>query len=154
MVKLSVNNSLKYQVILPIVYLVSLYILHAAVMKEFTSIIILFFISHNAFSALTTITCNYDTFASVQKVDQTVDTMQLTFTVDTESSEAQIIRKSGVTDVDLYPTGDGFTFIEVNERGSVLTTTVDIAGKSAHSRNTIIDSELIPSQFYGECDYK
>lgn len=124
-------------------------------MKALISTIILYLaISQNAYSVVTTITCNYDTFASVQNVEQTIEVMQLTFTVDTESSEAQVIRKTGVTDVDLYPTGGGFTFIEVNERGNVLTTTVDAHGKSAHSRNTILDSELIPSQFYGTCDYK
>jgi hypothetical protein len=111
-------------------------------------------ISQHAFAVLTTINCDYDTFASVQKVERTTEVMQLTFIVDTETSDAKIIRNSGVTDVKLYPTGGGFTFIEVNERGNVLTTTVDIHGKSAHSRNTIIDSELVPSQFYGSCDYK
>lgn len=123
-------------------------------MKAFIFTIILFFsISQNAFSALTTINCDYDTFASVQQVEATIEVMQLTFTVDTETSEAQVIRENGITDVDLYPTGGGFTFVEVNESGNVLTTTVDIHGKSAHSRNTILDSELIPSQFYGSCDY-
>lgn len=123
-------------------------------MKAFIFTIILFFaFSQKAYSALTTITCDYDTFASVQQVEPTTEIMQLIFTVDTETSDAQVIRKNGTTDVDLYPTGGGFTFVEVNERGNVLTTTVDIHGKSAHSRNTILDSELIPSQFYGSCDY-
>ncbi len=108
----------------------------------------------HAYSAVTTITCDYDAFASIQRVEQAIEIMQLVFTVDTETSEAQIIRKTGVTDVDLYPSGGGFTFIEVNERGNVLTTTVDIHGKTAHSRNTILDSELIPSQFYGTCNYE
>lgn len=123
-------------------------------MKTLICVLILFLMTtENVFSALTTITCDYDTFASVQKVDRTNEVMQLTFTVDTETSEAQIIRKNGMTEVDLYPTGGGFTFVEINERGNVLTTTVDVHGKSAHSRNTILDSELIPSQFYGTCDY-
>ncbi len=107
----------------------------------------------NAHSALTTITCEYDIFASVKSVEPTIEVMQMTFTVDTETSEAKVIRNSGITDIELYPTGGGFTFVEINERGNVLTTTVDIHGKSAHSRNTIIDTDLIPSQFYGSCDY-
>ncbi len=123
-------------------------------MKTYICLISLILLStQNAYSAITTITCNYDIFASVQKVDRTTEIMQLTFTVNMETSEAQIIRKKGTTAVDLYPTGGGFTFIEINERGNVLTTTVDIHGKSAHSRNTILDSELVPSQFYGTCDY-
>ena len=123
-------------------------------MKTLICILILFlFTTKNVYSALTTITCDYDTFASVQKVDRANEVLQLTFTVDTETSEAQIIRKNGITEVNLYPTGGGFTFVEINERGNVLTTTVDVHGKSAHSRNTILDSELIPSQFYGTCDY-
>ncbi|MGI9227979.1 MAG: hypothetical protein ACR2PU_04215 [Gammaproteobacteria bacterium] len=123
-------------------------------MKALIFIFVLFFaFSQKAYSALTTITCDYDTFASVQQVEPTTEIMQLIFTVDTETSDAQVIRKNSITDVDLYPTGGGFTFVEINERGNVLTTTVDIHGKSAHSRNTILDSELIPSQFYGSCDY-
>ena len=122
-------------------------------MKALISVVILLFTTQNALSALTTITCDYDRFASVQKVENAIEIMQLTFTVDIDTSVAQVIRKTGVTDVDLYPTGGGLTFIEVNERGNILTTTVDIHGKSAHSRNTIIDSELIPSQFYGKCGY-
>ncbi len=124
-------------------------------MKIVLCIVIVFLLaSENAYSSVKTITCSYDTFASVQKVDRTTEVMKLTFTVNTETSEAKIIRKNGITEVDLYPTGGGFTFIEVNERGNVLTTTVDVHGKSAHSRNTILDSELVPSQFYGTCDYK
>ncbi|QMU61797.1 MAG: hypothetical protein GKR92_08840 [Gammaproteobacteria bacterium] len=124
-------------------------------MKAFIFTIFLYCMTvQHAYSAVTTITCDYDAFASIQRVEQAIEIMQLVFTVDTETSEAQIIRKTGVTDVDLYPSGGGFTFIEVNERGNVLTTTVDIHGKTAHSRNTILDSELIPSQFYGTCNYE
>ncbi|MEM7401611.1 MAG: hypothetical protein AAF304_06645 [Pseudomonadota bacterium] len=119
----------------------------------FTALIILLS-AQSAHSALTTITCEYDTFASVQKVEPAIEVMQMTFTVDTETSDAKVIRKSGITDVEIYPTGGGFTFVEINKRGNVLTTTVDIHGKSAHSRNTIIDTDLIPSQFYGSCDYE
>jgi len=123
-------------------------------MKAFIfKIIIISLFSLNANAALTTITCDYDRFASVKQVEPTTEIMQLIFTVDTESSAAQVIRSDKVVDVDLHPTGGGFTFVEVDEIGNVLTTTVDVHGKSAHSRNTILDSQLIPSQFYGECDY-
>ena len=123
-------------------------------MKILKSIIVFFFLClQTAQSSPTTIICDYDKFASIQKVDKVVEIFQLTFTVDKETSVAKVIRKNGITDVQLLPTGGGFTFIEVNERGNVLTTTVDIHGKSAHSRNTILDGELIPSQFYGTCDY-
>jgi hypothetical protein len=123
-------------------------------MKAFIfKIFVFFIISQNAYSALVTITCDYDTFASVKKVEPTAEIMQLIFTVDIENSVAQVIRSNNVKDVKLYPTGGGFTFVEVNDIGNVLTTTVDIHGKSAHSRNTILDSQLVPSQFYGECDY-
>ena len=121
-------------------------------MKIFKIFIIVVFLAVQ--SAPLIIICNYDKFASIQKVDAVVEIFQLTFTVDEETSEAQVLRKNGITDVQLLPTKGGFTFIEVNERGNVLTTTIDKYGKSAHSRNTILDSELIPSQFYGKCDYK
>ncbi|MGI9227380.1 MAG: hypothetical protein ACR2PU_01175 [Gammaproteobacteria bacterium] len=100
------------------------------------------------------ITCDYNKFASIQSVENAIEIFRLSFSVNKDTSEAQVMRKNGISDVQLLPTGGGFTFIEVNERGNVLTTTVDIHGKSAHSRNTILDGELIPSQFYGTCDYK
>ena len=123
-------------------------------MKKILACIFLLISSQSAISALTMIECRYNKFASIQKVDKTVELFQLTFSVDKETSKAQVIRKNGTRDVQLLPTGGGFTFIEINERENVLTTTVDIYGKSVHSRNTIIDSELIPSQFYGSCEYK
>ena len=124
-------------------------------MRLFNVIIIFIYIGFQpAISATTTIVCGYNKFASVQKVENVVEIFELTFSVNKETSDAQVIRKNGITDVQLLPTGGGFTFIEINERGNVLTTTIDIHGKSAHSRNTILDGELIPSQFYGACDYR
>ena len=105
-------------------------------------------------SEIISITCDYDKFASIQSVENTIEIFRLSFSVNKDTSEAQVMRKNGISDVQLYPTGGGFTFIEINERGNVLTTTIDIHGKTAHSRNTILDGELIPSQFYGHCNYK
>ncbi len=119
-----------------------------------TLFIYTFFSIHTVIAAPINILCNYDKFASIKSVDNVVEIFQLNFTVDKETSKAKVLRKNSISDVQLYPTGGGFTFVEINKRGNVLTTTVDIHGKSVHSRNTIIDGELVPSQFYGVCDYK
>ena len=103
---------------------------------------------------MTKIICSYDKFASVQQVENVIETLQLTFMVDKDTSDAQVVRNDAIRNVELYPTGGGFTFIEITKSGNILTTTVDIHGKSAHSRNTILDGKLVPSQFYGSCDYE
>lgn len=111
-------------------------------------------ISYVAHAEQTTIVCEYDKFASVQKVDQVVELLQLTFVVDLDVSSAKILRKNSENEVQLYPSGGGFTFVEVTEDENILSTTVDVKGRSVHSRNTIIAGDLVPSQFYGSCNYK
>jgi len=48
------------------------------------------------------------------------------------------------------PTG-GMTLIEMIDGGKVLTTTINPSGKSVHSRNIIVEGEILPSQYYGNC---
>lgn len=100
------------------------------------------------------IVCEYPKFASVQKVDIAVEKLRLTFSVELETSIAKVLRKKSEHEVQLYPSGGGFTFVEITEDENVLTTTVDVHGKSVHSRNTIIATDLVPSQFYGSCEYR
>jgi hypothetical protein len=51
----------------------------------------------------------------------------------------------------LYSPSGGMTFIEMIDGGKVLTTTIDPSGKSVHSRNIIVEGEILPSQYYGTC---
>jgi len=39
--------------------------------------------------------------------------------------------------------------IKAPPAGRVLTTTIDSSGKSVHSRNIIVEGEILPSQYYG-----
>lgn len=43
------------------------------------------------------------------------------------------------------------TFVETTNYGAVQVTAITKKMESAHSRNTIIDSYYMPSQFYGKC---
>lgn len=121
---------------------------------RFVFILFISIILQSAFAKPTLIVCKYHKFASIQKVDQVVEILQLTFSVELESSYAKVIRTNSERDVQLYPSGGGFTFVEITEDENVLSTTVDVHGKSVHSRNTIIAGDLVPSQFYGSCDYR
>jgi len=51
----------------------------------------------------------------------------------------------------LYSPSGGMTFIEMIDGGKVLTTTIDPSGKSVHSRNIIVEGEILPLQYYGIC---
>jgi len=48
----------------------------------------------------------------------------------------------------------GLAFVEMIDGGKVLTTSIDEAGKSVHSRNIILEGRISPSQYYGTCSKK
>jgi hypothetical protein len=80
---------------------------------------------------------------------------KLVFTVDTSKETAKTVGSKGSFDVEMLhsPTG-GMTFVEMIDGGKVLTTTIDPSGKSVHSRNIIVEGEILPSQYYGTCSKK
>jgi hypothetical protein len=72
-----------------------------------------------------------------------------------------MVGNMGMTPVEVVNGTYGVTFIEKLGTGAVQTTTVDKAGNTVHSRNTVMSdgldtSELkepgvFPSQYYGKC---
>ena len=48
----------------------------------------------------------------------------------------------------------GISFIEITPAGNAMTTAIDATGASVHSRNTIIEGILTPTQYYGKCEFK
>ena len=79
-------------------------------------------------------------------------TMTRTFADD--DGKAFTVGNAGAESVTPIMSENGISFIEVTSGGSVQTTAVDWSGSSSHSRNMLLDSGLVPSQYYGKCVIK
>lgn len=107
------------------------------------------------------IECNYPLNvvlnSSGETETQTID-FKLQFLIDESAEKAYMIGNNGSNEVFDIPNMGGRTFIEVTGTGNVMTTTITSELKSVHSRHTVMsimeEPELIPSQYYGECELK
>jgi hypothetical protein len=99
-----------------------------------------------------TYTCHYQSYSDKKGNHKMAEDFKLVFAVDSAKETAKTVGSKGSFDVELLysPTG-GMTFIEMIDGGKVLTTTIDPSGKSVHSRNIIVEGEILPSQYYGNC---
>lgn len=105
-----------------------------------------------AFSDTVTYSCRYDSYSNEKGLHKVQDEFRLAFAVDTEKETAQIITDKGKFNVDMLPSPiGGMTFVEMVDGGKVLTTSIDVDGKSVHSRNIILEGRISPSQYYGTC---
>jgi hypothetical protein len=102
-----------------------------------------------------TYTCHYQSYSDKKGNHKIPEDFKLVFAVDTSKETAKTVGSKGSFDVEMLyaPTG-GMTFIEMIDGGKVLTTTIDPSGKSVHSRNIIVEGEILPSQYYGTCSKK
>ena len=108
-----------------------------------------------SFSETDTYVCNYITYCNESGLHEDKKSFKLIFVVDRSNNNAYMVGNMGSTEVSLVPSiAGGITFVEVTPGGNVMTTTISSNGKSVHSRNSIIDGELVPSQRYGICIYK
>jgi hypothetical protein len=79
------------------------------------------------------------------------DDFRMEFAYDDLTGKAVMIGHQGVADVEIHVGPSGVTFSEKLTGGVVQTTTVSNDGTSVHSRHTIIGKEMVPSQYYGQC---
>ena len=103
-----------------------------------------------------TIICNYSSYSDEKGNHKVTDKFVLTFIVDNTKKTAYILGDQGSDKVALIPLakGEGISFIEITGSGNVMTTAIDTKGDSVHSRNTIINGEIVPTQYYGKCEFK
>lgn len=104
----------------------------------------------------TTVTCHYDNYGDNNGFHRVKKTFILTFIVDSNKGVAYMVGNNGSAEVKMFSSGSGkgLTLIEVTGAGNIMTTTIDAKRVSVHSRNTVIDGDLVPSQYYGKCVYK
>lgn len=105
---------------------------------------------------LDTIVCTYDNYSDAQGKHRVENKFVLTFILDKNTDKAYIVGNQGSDEVAFIPNKfeGGFSFVEITPAGNVMSTAVDSTGISVHSRNTIIDGIITPSQYYGKCEFK
>ena len=102
-----------------------------------------------------TLICNYSSYSDANGNHKVTDKFVLTFIVDQTKKTAYILGSQGSAEVTLFPSAfGGISFVEVIGSGSVMTTAIDAKGNSVHSRNTILDGGIVPTQYYGKCIFE
>jgi hypothetical protein len=119
-------------------------------------ILMLVFIPTLVYGDTETFICNYSTYSDANGNHKVTDKFVLTFIVDMTKKTAYMLGSQGTEEVTLIPSGvgEGVSFFEITGVGNVMTTAIDSKGKSVHSRNTIINGEIVPTQYYGKCEFK
>ncbi len=119
-------------------------------------ILMLVFIPTLVYGDTETFICNYSTYSDANGNHKVTDKFVLTFIVDMTKKTAIMLGSQGTEEVTLIPSGvgEGISFIEITGAGNVMTTAIDSKGNSVHSRNTIINGEIVPTQYYGKCEFK
>ena len=95
--------------------------------------------------------CSFPTFAQPDGVQSAKDFV-LEFNRDTVTGDAFLVGNSGLNQVFAYVGNDGVTFLESLVTGAVQSTTITTSGSAVHSRHSIIVGDLVPSQYYGNCE--
>ncbi len=97
--------------------------------------------------------CTFETFSDEKAARQKQDeALVLRYMVDSKSGKAYLIGNLGSSEVSLTIGSLGLTFVERLPTGAVqMTTTNKATNKAVHSRHTLFEDELWPSQFYGSC---
>lgn len=76
----------------------------------------------------------------------------LTFLVDTKADKAYVVGNNGSNEVQVVPNrSEAIGFIEITDSGNIMTTTITNNGAAVHSRNTVLKSGLVATQFLGTC---
>ncbi len=123
--------------------------------KLLTIILISFAIPCVVISAPITFICDYPVYSDLDGIHKVKEDFILTFIDDRENKKAYMLGNIGTEEVHLIQNESGsVSYIEITSAGNVMTTTIDVNGASAHSRNTTIYGEVVPSQYYGNCIIK
>jgi hypothetical protein len=102
----------------------------------------------------TTYECDYPTYSDEKGLHHVKAPFRLTFLVDSSARKAYIIGNAGSAEVSLVQNSYGLTLVEVTGSGNAMVTAITSKGASVHSRSGIILGDLVPSQYYGECQRK
>ena len=102
----------------------------------------------------TTYECDYPTYSDEKGLHNVKAPFRLTFLIDSSSKKAYLIGNAGSAELSLIQNSYGLTLVEVTGSGNAMVTAITSKGKSVHSRSGIILGDLVPSQYYGQCQRK
>lgn len=113
----------------------------------------IFFLPNIGLAATATLTCSFPTYHSPDDTNlQSTDGFVLKFRFDTITRDAFLEGNNGLASVVMMNGESGLSFLEILLTGAVQSTTVANSGAAVHSRHSIIGGDLVPSQYYGECE--
>jgi hypothetical protein len=108
-----------------------------------------------AIAEIYTFECDYPTYSDKAGVQES-NGFEVKFVSDTSTGKTYMSGNNGSTEVAFFSRADdqGFNIVETTNSGNMMVTTILLSGASVHSRNSAIMGKIIPSQYYGSCDFK
>lgn len=98
--------------------------------------------------------CKFSLSASPKGLKKESSPFVLNLVTDTNAKKSYMIGSNGSSEVHAIPNNNGVSFLEITSTGNVMVTSVNNSGEAIHSRNTMMNNEIIPSQYYGKCVVK
>lgn len=123
-------------------------------MHQILNFLFLFLFSSIAWGATTSFECKFNLEASPNGLVKQSQPFELRFISDFQKKTAYLLGNNGSAEVKAIQNKDAVSYIEVTTAGNVMVTTIVKSGDAVHSRNTVVQSQLVPSQYYGKCSGK
>jgi hypothetical protein len=98
-----------------------------------------------------TFECNYDRYSDGKSLAPVAGGFSMTFLIDVKADKAYVLGNNGASDVTLLTNQWGMTLVEITGTGNLMATVITFGGDSVHSRHTVFNGKIIPSQYYGRC---
>lgn len=103
--------------------------------------------------------CSFEMYANAEEGLQKVkDGFGFKITTDTLTDDSYLVGNQGVEPITVFKGANAWTFMEVTGTLNIMSTTIvtdpgigSEFGDAVHSRNTVLNGTLIPSQYYGRC---
>jgi hypothetical protein len=108
----------------------------------------------SASTSIFTYSCSFSNFSSPSGLETSNPPFDMLFLVDQSKDKAYLKGNQGSAEVILIYNSYGWSFIEITGTGNVMSTTINLFGDAVHSRHSIVDSKILPSQYYGKCEKK
>lgn len=120
-------------------------------MRKILTLAFLLSIANLSSAATSSFDCKFNLEATSSGLTKQSPLFELRFISDDEKKSAYLMGNSGSAEVRLIQNAGGISFVEITTSGNVMVTTIAKSGDAVHSRNTVMQSQLVPSQYYGKC---
>jgi hypothetical protein len=118
------------------------------------SLIFILILPISAMAETINYSCNYTSYSNSEGNHKVKDKFELNFIIDRATGKSYLLGNAGSSEVKALESKNGVAFLEVTATGNIMTTAIDSKFNSVHSRNTVINGVLLPSQYYGKCIVK